>query len=445
MRREGAGYAASDRLSRGRTGHGGALSSPVDATKSTGHRGSMRRLLMASLVVGPGLMVMLADTDAGSVVTAAQSGALWGYSMLLPQLLLVPVLYVVQEMTVRLGVLTGRGHGELIREVFGWPWAWLSVVTLFVAAVGALVTEFAGIAGVAELFGVPPAYPVILAALLLIALGLGGGYRRVEIVGIALGLFELLFLPAALMAHPSAAAIVRGVGHLPLGDHGYLMLLAANVGAVIMPWMVFYQQGAVIDKGLRPRQLRGARLDTLLGAVVTQLVMIFVVIAVAATIGRSGHPSALWGIPEISRALQPFLGFAGAKLAFGLGILGASLVAAIVVSVAAAFGIGEAFGCPHSLNRSVGEAPHFYFAYALALALGAAVVLTGIPLVHLTIDIEVMNAILLPIVLGFLLALEARALPARARMHGPYRWFVYLATGSVILIGLVTTFHAVLG
>ena len=438
MRR--AGYAAPDKLAR--PGSRRILTSDADVPHGRAHRRKVGRLLMLGAVVGPGLMVMLADTDAGSVITAAQSGALWGYGMLLPQLLLIPILYVVQEMTVRLGVLTRRGHGELIRETFGKPWAVLSVLTLFVAAVGALVTEFAGIAGVSELFGVSPDYTVVLAALLLIGLGLSGGYHRVEKIGIALGLFELFFLPAALMAHPSAAAIAHGLGQLPLGNPGYLTLLAANVGAVIMPWMVFYQQGAVIDKGVRPSQLRGARLDTLLGAILTQLVMIFVVVAVAATIGRSGHPTALTGIPEISRALEPFLGFMGAKLAFGLGILGASLVAAIVVSVAAAFGIGEAFGRPHSLNRRLGEAPHFYLAYTLALVLGAAVVLTGIPLIHLTIDIEVMNAILLPIVLGFLLALEARALPPRARMRGTYRWFVYLATGSVIAVGLVTALRA---
>ncbi len=443
MRREGAGYAVSEQLQRGRTRR--ATAAAAEPPKAGSRRAGVGRLFLLGAVLGPGLMVMLADTDAGSVVTAAQSGALWGYGMLLPQLLLIPVLYVVQEMTVRLGVLTRKGHGELIRDTFGRPWAFLSVLTLFVAAVGALVTEFAGIAGVGQLFGVPKVYSVGAAALLLIGLGVTGSYRRVERVGIALGLFELLFLPAALMSHPDPVSLVHGLGQLPLGNHGYLMLLAANVGAVIMPWMVFYQQGAVIDKGLRPRQLRGARVDTLVGAVVTQLVMIFVVVAVAATIGRSGHATALQSIPEISRALEPFLGFAGAKLAFGLGILGASLVAAIVVSVAAAFGIGEAFGCPHSLNSQVGEASHFYLAYVLALVLGAAVVLKGLPLIHLTIDIEVMNAILLPVVLGFLLALEAKALPAQARMRGPYRWFVYLATGSVILVGLVTTFHAVAG
>ncbi len=386
---------------------------------------------------------MLADTDAGSVVTAAQSGAQWGYRMVLPQLLLIPVLYFVQELTVRLGVLTGKGHGELIREAFGDGWAYLSVGTLFVACLGAIVTEFAGIAGVAQLFGVSPSLAVIAAAALLIGLGLGGSYRKVERVGIALGLFELLFLPAALLAHPNGAALVHGISSMPLRDGGYLYLLAANVGAVIMPWMVFYQQGAVIDKGLSARDLRSAKLDTLLGAIATQVVMISVVVAVGATIGSARGSHSLTGIPEISHALEPFLGYLGAKAVFGLGILGASLVAALVVSLAAAFGVSEALGQPHSLNRNPRDARVFYLSYAAALAIGAIAVLSGAPLVRLTIDVEVMNAILLPIVLGFLVVLEAKALPPSARMRGVYRLAVWLAVAAVIGVGLFTAVRAV--
>ncbi|MDA8345477.1 MAG: divalent metal cation transporter [Thermaerobacter sp.] len=402
-----------------------------------------RRIARWTAVLGPGLMVMLADTDAGSIITAAQSGAQWGYRMVLPQILLIPILFFVQEMTVRLGVLTGKGHGELIRDTFGRSWAMISVGTLFVASLGAIITEFAGIAGVAQLFGVSAPLAVIAAAALLIGLGLSGSYRKVERVGIALGLFELFFLPAALLAHPQASQLMNGLTSMPLGDGGYLFLLAANIGAVIMPWMVFYQQGAVIDKGLAPHQLRAARLDTLLGAAATQVVMICVVVAVAATIGRANHPQSLTAIPEISRALEPFLGYLGAKLAFGLGILGASLVAALVVSLAGAFGLGEALGKPHSLNSSPREAKLFYLAYAGALALGAAAVLSGAPLVRLTIDVEVMNAILLPVVLGFLVALEARALPAEARMRGLYRIVVWASVAVVIGFGLFTAVRVI--
>jgi len=441
MRRRGARYAMSERLrddmkpSAPRGAHQAGALSP--------NRKGLLAALLASAVIGPGLMVMLADTDAGSIVTAAQSGAIWGYTMLAPQLLLIPVLYVVQEMTVRLGVYTRKGHAELIRETFGRGWAAFSVSGLVVVAVGALTTEFAGIAGVSQLFGIPPAYAVVAATVMLITLGLTGRYRRVEQVGIAFGLFELLFLPAALMAHPDPAALAHGLVQLPFHRSGYLFMLAANVGAVVMPWMVFYQQGAVIDKGVRRRQLRRERFDTLLGSVVTQLVMIFVMVAVAATIGRGGHAGPLQSIPEIALALRPFLGYAGANVVFGLGILGASLVAALVVSVGSAFAVGEALGQAHSLNRKVGEAKHFYVAYAGALVLGAAIVLTGVPLVHLTIDIEIMNAILLPAVLSFLLLLERRALPPEARMRGPYRVFVYIASGAVMLVGLLTAVWAI--
>jgi Mn2+/Fe2+ NRAMP family transporter len=415
----------------------------VDWELTQARPAAWRRLARWAAVLGPGLMVMLADTDAGSIVTAAQSGAQWGYSMVLPQLLLIPVLYFVQEMTVRLGAVTGKGHGELIRETFGGAWAYLSVGTLFLASLGAIITEFVGIAGVAQLFGISVPLAVIGSAALLIGLGLSGSYRKVERVGIALGLFELLFLPAAFLAHPQSGQLVAGLAHMPLHDGGYLFLLAANVGAVIMPWMVFYQQGAVIDKGLGAQDLRGARIDTLLGAVATQIVMIAVIVAVAATIGSAPGAQSLRAIPDISRALEPFLGYIGARLAFGLGILGASLVAALVVSVAAAFGVGEVMGTPHSLNHRPKEAWLFYLAYAGALAIGALVVLSGAPLVRLTLDVEVMNAILLPIVLGFLVALEARALPPKLRMRGGYRLAVWLSVAIVIGFGVFTAIRVI--
>jgi len=225
------------------------------------------------------------------VVTAAQSGAQYAYRMVALQLVLIPILYLVQEITVRLGLLTGQGHGALIRATFGARWALLSAVTLFVACLGALVTEFAGLAGVGTLVGLPRSVSIGVPAVALVLLILLGRYRRIEYVGIAIGSLELLFIPAALMAHPQVHAVLAGLAN-PVGtDSRFLTLLAANVGAVIMPWMVFYQQEAVIDKGRRTSHirtaLRAARLDTALGAIVTQVVMIAIVVAVAATIGTT--------------------------------------------------------------------------------------------------------------------------------------------------------------
>ncbi len=395
-----------------------------------------RRFWLGMLAVfGPGLIVMLADTDAGSVVTASQSGAQWGYRIILPQLLLIPVLYLVQEMTVRLGVITGRGHGALIREHFGKRWALLSGATLFVACVGALITEFAGIAGAGELAGIPAWLSVPAAALALSFLLMAGRYRRVETVGIVLGLLELLFIPAAILAHPHGAALAHGLTHALVLRRPYLTMVAANVGAVIMPWMVFYQQQAVIDKGIRRRHLRMARIDTAMGSVLTQIVMIAIVVAAAATIGRAVPGASLSTIGQIAESLKPFLGHTYAPLFFGLGMLGAAVVAALVVSVAGAWGVSEVLGWRHSLNDGVRTAWPFYLLSAGALAASAGAVVVAPNLVNLSVDVQVMNAALLPVVLGFLLMLERRALAPADRMRGLHKWLTIGLSCLVMGIG----------
>jgi Mn2+/Fe2+ NRAMP family transporter len=211
-------------------------------------------------------------------------------------------------------------------------------------------------------------------------------------------------------------------------------LLTANVGAVIMPWMIFYQQGAVIDKGLEPRHIHSERRDTAVGAFLTQLVMIVVVLAFAATVGLHDRGAVLNSVGNMSSALRPFLGEVGAKILLGVAVLGAGLVAALVASLAGAWGISEVFGWDHTLNERPGRRnASFYITYALAHVIGAVVVLFSLNLIHLVIVIEVMNALLLPIILGFLLALEARALPTEHRMHGPYR--VVATTMCLVVIG----------
>ena len=396
-----------------------------------------KRLAFWMTIIGPGLMVMLADTDAGSIITAAQSGAEWRYAMLLPQLLLIPILYIVQEMTVRLGVVTHKGHGELIREHFGMGWALISVLTLFVAAVGALVTEFAGIAGVGEMLHISPWITVPLVTVLLVWIGLSGSYRRVERIGIAVGLLELLFIPAAILARPDPSQLLHDLTNLPLGQGDYLFLLAANVGAVIMPWMVFYQQGAVVDKHLRgERQLKVERWDTWLGAIITQIVMIAVVVAVAANVEKTHANVTLNSIQDIAAVMQPSLGVVGAIVFCGLGMAGAGFLASLVVSLAGAWGIGEAFKMNRSLNMPFRKAKKFYIIYTLAHVGGGLLVLSGVSLVSLTVDIEVMNAMLLPIVLGFLLALEQVALPREERIRGWYKIVVWAVCLLVIGFGL---------
>jgi Mn2+/Fe2+ NRAMP family transporter len=277
---------------------------------------------------------------------------------------------------------------------------------MLVTNVAALVTEFIGIAGAALIFGVPAPLMVIAAAVLLIGVVLTGAYRRAELCALALCLLELLFIPAAIAAHPSAASVVNEglFGAQPLGNRDYLLLIAGNIGAVIMPWMIFYQQNATVDKGLRLPDLPYARFDTALGAVFTQAIMTAVVIATAATLYVK-HIT-VSDAAHAALALVPLAGrFAG--LAFGAGLIGASLLGAFVVSLATAWAFGEAFRWPCSLNYHCLQAKRFYAMYSICIAIAAGVVLIPhLPLVRLTIYVEAFNAFVLPIVLGFLLILS---------------------------------------
>ena len=371
-----------------------------------------RTFLMMLATMGPGITVMLADTDAGSIITAAQSGAQWGYKLILLNLILIPILYFVQELTTRIGITTGKGHGELIKERFGKFWAYVAVITLFISTIGALVTEFSGMMGVGLLFGVSKWITVPLVVVALILLSATGKYKFVERVAIIVGLFELIFIPAMFFAHPNYHEVMSAlVGPQPLNSSAYWFLISANVGAVIMPWMVFYQQGAVVDKGLTVKDMKYSRIDTIVGSIITQLVVVVIIITVAATIGKVNPNASLNTIQQISDAITPFLGETGGRIVFAIGISGAALVAAIVVSLAASWGFGELFDKPCSLNNKWSEAPLFYTFYVIALIIGGIIVLSGLPLVQLSLWVEVLNTSLLPIVLGFLLALGWHTLP----------------------------------
>ena len=380
-------------------------------------------------VLGPGLVVMLADTDVGSVITAAQSGVQWGYRLLLAQFVLMPILYMVQELTVRLGIFTGRGHGELIRDTFGPVWAWVSAAGLAVATAGALLTE---------LYGVSRFVTLPMAAIALLAVVATGSYRRVERAAIVIGLFELAFFGVAWSARPDMAALARDAVQIPITNPDYLYLVAANIGAVIMPWMIFYQQSAIADKRLGPEHFNAARWDTAIGAVITQLVMAAVLVAAAATIGANDPKASLTTVGEISQALTPWLGHDIGRLVFGLGVLGAGLVAAIVASLALAWGLGEVAGYRRSLELHPLQARWFYGVYTLCVVAGALLVAFAPDLVSLNVGVQVMNALLLPLVLGFLIALAVKALPPADRLRGWYMWLV-------IVVAAITCGFGVLG
>jgi NRAMP (natural resistance-associated macrophage protein)-like metal ion transporter len=394
------------------------------------------RWLLFLAVMGPGLVVMFADTDAGSIITAAQSGAVWGYKILPLQLILIPVLFFAQELTVRLGLVTGMGHGELIKNKFGNFWAWLSVSTLVISCIGAILAEFSGIAGVGALFGIPRWESMLVVVVFLTIVAWTGSYLTVERVALLLGAFELVFVYVAWHARPALSEIHASLHQMPWSDKSFLYLLAGNVGAVIMPWMIFFQQSAVLDKGLTAEQLKPARWDTAIGAFVTQIVMSAVLIATAATIGKTHPGASLEDVHQISEALVPSLGVTVGRILFAMGMLGAALIAAIVVSLTAAWGLGEVMGYRRSLQDHPREAPWFYGVYTITLIIGGVVVASGINIVKLSVAVNVMNAFLLPIVLGFLFVLAWKALPENYRLKGWYAGFLGIVLGVTALFGL---------
>ena len=388
-----------------------------------------------AVVAGPGLVVMLADTDAGSIITAAQSGAEWGYGLLLLQLILVPILFMVQELTVRLGIVTRKGHAELIRDRYGRGWAWLSVGTLVISCIGALLSELSGLAGVGLLIGVPAPITMTLVVAALVVMAYRGSYLSVERIAIAVGLFELVFLAVAWRAQPGLADLVAGSINITWRDPNYLYLVAANIGAVIMPWMVFYQQSSVVEKKLTIEDQPAARLDTAFGAVLTQVIMAAVLIATAAALQGKTHSGALDTVQQIAEAITPFLGQTTGKLLFGLGLSGSALVATIVVTLTAARTLSEVLGVKHSLEHEPQEAPWFYGIYTATLVAGALLVVSGVNLVSLSVGVQVMNALLLPIVLGFLYLL-ARRLPEPHRLKGGYAVVVATVIAASVIFGV---------
>jgi Mn2+/Fe2+ NRAMP family transporter len=387
-------------------------------------------------VWGPGLLVMLADTDAGNVVTGAQAGVQWGYRLLPLLLLLIPVLYMVQELTVRLGIHTRRGHGELIRERFGVGWACLSTIGLAAATIGSLITQFTGVAGIGELYGLSRSLTLPIATVALLTVVATGSYRRVERTAIVIGLFECAFFAVAWAAHPNLNTMAKHAVDLPVHNREFMYMVAAIIGAVFNPWMIFFQQSAIADKKLQPGDLKAARWDTAVGAVLTQCLTGAVLVAAAATLASNGVSANLSGVGEISNAFSPLLGESAGRLVFSVGVLGASMVAAIVSSLALTWGVGEVSGYRRSLEYRPFKAKWFYGVYA-ACIVGAAALVWFVPdLVWLNIAAQVLNAFLLPLVIGLLVALAVKALPEPLLPRGFNLWVLIGISAIVIAVGL---------
>jgi NRAMP (natural resistance-associated macrophage protein)-like metal ion transporter len=358
--------------------------------------------------MGPGLIVMVGDNDAGGVATYAQAGQQYGYSLLWTLLLLIPVLIVNQEMVVRLGAVTGVGHARLIYERFGRLWGWFSVGDLFLLNFLTIVTEFIGVSLAAEYFGAPRWLVVPLAALALIGITASGNFRRWERSMFIFLIASLLVVPLVVLTHPAPGPALKGF--LIPGIQGGIssdavLLIIAIVGTTVAPWQLFFQQSNVIDKHITPRWIPYERADTVIGAVVVVFGASAIMLAAAAAF--SGNPEfgkftdALGTATGLAKHAGPIVG-----AVFALLLLDASIVGASAVTLATSYAFGDIFGVRHSLHRGIGEARAFYGSYIALVAVAAAIVLIpSAPLGLITTAVQALAGILLPSATVFLILL----------------------------------------
>jgi len=368
--------------------------------------GVFSRVRLFWLLVGPGILVMLGENDGPSMLSYAATGARFGIGFFLPFVVLTFLMAcVVQEMTVRLGAATHRGHAELIFDRFGPFWGWFSMVDLMVGNFLTLVTEFIAIRAGLGFFGVRPVVAVAAAWLILVAALLGHRYWTWERITLAAALFNLIFIPVALLTHPHWHAIGAALitwKPLPGGvNQQTVLLLLADIGATVTPWMLFFQQSAIADKGLTTRDIRFGRLDTIIGALLAAIAALATIVA-AAPLFAHGMNAANFEAAEFAQALQPFVGHWGAAL-FALGMFEAGMVAAVTISTSSAYAFGEVAHRPHSLNLPLLEGKSFYFVLlAEAAAAGALVLVPGIPLVYIVLVVNVIAVLAMPPALLFL-------------------------------------------
>jgi Mn2+/Fe2+ NRAMP family transporter len=357
------------------------------------------------VVLGPGVIAALAGDDAGGVATYSSVGAKFGYDLLWMLLLITLSLAVVQEMCARLGAATGRGLLDLIRERYGIGWALFAVAVVLLANGGVTVTEFAGIGAAMELFGISKYLVVPLAALLVWYLVIAGSYSRVEKVFLPMTLVFFAYPISAILGHPDWGAVARGTFIPSLRmDPDYILLFVATVGTTITPYMQLFQQSTVVEKGVARRHYGPERIDAYVGSILSNLVAAFIIIATGATLHAAGITE-VDSAAAAAQALQPVAGDF-AQAIFGIGLLGASLLAAGVLPLATAYSVSEAFGFRKGVNLDFRRAPIFLGLFSALLVIGAAIALIpNVPLIQLLVAIQTLNGILLPIILVFLLLL----------------------------------------
>ena len=396
------------------------------------------RILIFAAVVGPGFITANVDNDAGGITTYSQAGAQFGYMLLWTMIPTTLALIVVQEMASRMGAVTGKGLSDLIREEFGFRITFFMMLGLVVTNFGNVLAEFSGVALSLELFGVPKYISVPVCAVIVWLLVVKGTYKSVEKIFLVASFIYVTYIVAGLIAGPAwKQALVATVKppSLPSFSHSaYLYMVIGVVGTTIAPWMQFYLQASVVEKGITPRQYAASRLDVISGCIFTDIVAWFIIVACAATLFAHGMFEIRNGA-DAAQALKPLAGNY-AYILFAVGLFNASLFAASILPISTAYAVCEGLGFESGVGKKFSEAPFFYWLYTALIALGAGVILIpNVPLVQITVLSQVVNGITLPFVLIFMLLLinkkELMGNHTNSRFFDAVAWIT-----TVVMIGL---------
>jgi Mn2+/Fe2+ NRAMP family transporter len=392
------------------------------------------RLATLLAVLGPGFVTANVDNDPGGILTYSQAGAKYGYALLWTLIPTTIALIVVQEMAARMGAVTGKGLSDLIREEFGLRMTFFTMAVLGLADLGNIAAEFAGLASGLGMFGVTKFLAVPLGAVLVWVIVVRGSYHRVEKVLLILSLIYFTYPVSAFLGHPDWRAAIQNT-LIPefRREPGYIAMIVGLIGTTITPWMQFYLQASVVEKGITKKNLNLCRVDVILGCVVTDVIAFFIVVACAATIFVSGHRE-ISDVAEAAKALAPFAGQFAALL-FGVGLVNASIMSAMILPLATTYNICEGLGFESGIDRHMGEAPVFYGLYTGLILFGAGFVLIPrLPLLRVILISQVANGILLPFVLVFMLLLVNRKDLMGEYRNSPLANFIAGGTSIVMVI-----------
>jgi NRAMP (natural resistance-associated macrophage protein)-like metal ion transporter len=409
----------------------------------------LARLLFILSILGPGFITANVDNDAGGIYTYAAAGAQFGYALLWTVIPVAICLTFAQEISARMGVATGKGLSELIRENYGIRITFLLMTGLVLCNIGDVASEFAGVASSMDLFGVSKYVAVPIAAVLVWLLVVLGDYKQLEKIFVFLSFLYLAYIITAFVARPDWAEAWRNVVRVPraseLRNTSYLYLAVGIIGATIAPWQQFYLQASIVDKGTPKSDLKYSRIDAIVGSLFSVLVAAFIVIACAATLFAHGFHQ-IRDAADAAQSLRP-LGGEYAYMLFAVGLLNASLFAASILPLSTAYTVCEALGFESGLNKKFREAPAFYSLYTALIVVGCAIVLVPhVPLVKLAVLSQVLNGLLLPFVLVFMLLLvNKRALMGRLVNSRTYDVVAWGLTGVIVVLTVLMLFSVAMG